>query len=98
MEKDFDPTTMTRANASDVFRMYRRMWGNQTPKGHHMSIRTEVRALENHIRSLSSDTAEQLAIISKAQSYAGDWMITGYDHYMDVLYLVKRRIINVSKG
>jgi hypothetical protein len=62
-----------------------------------MNIRAEVREIEKHVRSLSSDTAEQLEIISKAQSYAGDWMITGYDHYMNIMCIVKRRIISGAK-
>ena len=54
-----------------------------------MSIRTEVRELEKHIQSMTSDKAEQIAIISKAQS-----MVLDKEHELTVLILVKNRIIS----
>ena len=53
-----------------------------------MNIRTEVREVEKHIKSLASTKAEQIAIISKAQS-----MTTDNEHNLTVLAIVKNRII-----
>jgi hypothetical protein len=53
-----------------------------------MNIRTEVRAIESHIKSMTSDKAEQIAIISKAQSLTLD-----NEYYITVLAIVKNRII-----
>lgn len=53
-----------------------------------MDIRTEVRETEKHIKSLSGDKAEQIAIISKAQSLTLD-----NEHNITVLAIVKNRII-----
>lgn len=52
-----------------------------------MDIRTEVREVETHIKSLSGDKAEQIAIISKAQGMTKD------EHSLTVLVIVKNRII-----
>ena len=52
-----------------------------------MEIRTEVRAIEAHIKTLAATQAEQVAIISKAQSLIVD------EHAITVLALVKNRII-----
>jgi hypothetical protein len=56
-----------------------------------MNIRTEVREIEKHIRSLTSDKAEQVAIISKAQSLTID-----NEHNLTVLAIAKKRIINAK--
>jgi hypothetical protein len=53
-----------------------------------MNIRTEIREVEKHIKSLSGDKSEQIAIISKAQS-----MTTDNEHNLTVLAIVKNRII-----
>ena len=53
-----------------------------------MSIRTEVRELEQHIRLLASTKAEQVAIISMAQGLTKD------EYHLAVMAMVKRRIIN----
>lgn len=52
-----------------------------------MKITNEIRALEAHVKSLSSDKAQQIAIISKAQS-----MAIGDEYSITVMALVKRRI------
>lgn len=54
-----------------------------------MSIRTEVREIEKHIKATTSDKAEQIAIISKAQSLTLD-----NEHYITILAIVKNRIIH----
>ena len=54
-----------------------------------MEIRTEVREVEKHIKSLASTKAEQIAIISKAQS-----MTLDNEHNITVLAIVKNRIIH----
>lgn len=54
-----------------------------------MEIRNEVREVEKHIKSLASTKAEQIAIISKAQS-----MTTDNEHNLTVLAIVKNRIIH----
>ena len=51
-----------------------------------MNIRTEIREIEKHIKTLSSNKAEQIAIISKAQSMTKD------EHSLAVLGIAKRRI------
>lgn len=57
-----------------------------------MSIRTEIREIESHVKAMTSDKAEQIAIISKAQSMA---MGTAeQEHYIAVLAIAKKRIIN----
>lgn len=53
-----------------------------------MNIRTEIREVEKHIKSLSGDKSEQIAIISKAQS-----MTLDNEHNLTVLAIVKNRII-----
>lgn len=53
-----------------------------------MQIKTEIREIEKHIKSLTSDKAEQIAIISKAQSLTKD------EHGITVLAIAKKRIIN----
>lgn len=53
-----------------------------------MSIRTEVREVEKHIKSLSGDKYEQIVIISKAQSLTLD-----NEHNIAVLAILKNRII-----
>ncbi len=54
-----------------------------------MNIRTEVREIEKHIKAMTSDKSEQIAIISKAQS-----MTLDNEHYITVLAIVKNRIIH----
>jgi len=54
-----------------------------------MNIRTEIREIEKHIKSMTSDKNEQIAIISKAQS-----MTIDNEHNLMVLAIAKRRIIN----
>ena len=54
-----------------------------------MEIRTEVRAIESHIKSMTNNKAEQIAIISKAQS-----MTLDNEHNITVLAIVKKRIIH----
>ena len=53
-----------------------------------MNIRTEVRETEKHIKSMTNDKAEQIAVISKAQSLTLD-----NEHNIIVLAIVKNRII-----
>lgn len=53
-----------------------------------MNIRTEIREVEKHIKAMTSDKAEQVAIISKAQSVTAD-----NEHNIAVLAVVKNRII-----
>ena len=53
-----------------------------------MSIRTEVREIEKHIKSMApASKAAQIAIISKAQGLTRD------EHSITVLAIVKNRII-----
>jgi len=54
-----------------------------------MNIRTEVREVEKHIKSMTSDKAEQIAIISKAQSLTLD-----NEHNLTVYAIIKNRIIH----
>jgi len=54
-----------------------------------MNIRTQVRELEQHIQSMTSNKAEQIAIISKAQSLTLD-----NEQNIAVLAIVKNRIIH----
>lgn len=54
-----------------------------------MDIRTEVREVENYIKSMSPSPAAQIAIISKAQSLTLD-----NKHALNVLSIVKMRIIH----
>ena len=54
-----------------------------------MNIRTEIREIEKHIKSMTSDKNEQIAIISKAQS-----MTLDNEHNITVLVIVKNRIIH----
>ena len=54
-----------------------------------MSIRTEVREIEKHIKATTGDRAEQIAIISKAQSLTLD-----NEYYIAILSIVKNRIIH----
>ncbi len=54
-----------------------------------MNIRTEIREIEKHVKSMTSDKAEQIAIISKAQSLTLD-----NEHNLAVLIVVKNRIIH----
>lgn len=53
-----------------------------------MSIRAEIREVEKHIKSIANTKAEQIAIISKAQS-----MTIDNEHNLIVLAIVKNRII-----
>ena len=55
-----------------------------------MEIRTAVRELEAHIKQLASTKAEQIAIISKAQSLTLD-----NEYNLTVLAIVKKRIISL---
>jgi len=57
-----------------------------------MEIRKEVREIEKHIKSLSNDKAERIAIISKAQGMTTG-LIESREHYITVLAIVKNRII-----
>jgi len=65
--------------------------GNQPhqTRRYKMNIRIEIREIEKHIKSMTSDKNEQIAIISKAQS-----MTLDNEHYLMVLAIAKRRIIN----
>jgi hypothetical protein len=54
-----------------------------------MEIRTEVRELEKHIASMTSDKNEQITIISKAQS-----LTLENEYNISVLAIVKNRIIH----
>jgi hypothetical protein len=58
--------------------------GNPRP-----NFRQEVREVEAHVRSLSSDKDTQVKIISKAQSLTLD-----NEHNLTVLAIAKKRIIN----
>jgi len=51
------------------------------------SIRTAVREIETHIKSMTGDKSEQLAILSKVQSLTID-----NESNLAVLIIVKRRI------
>lgn len=56
-----------------------------------MTIRSEIRALESHLASMTADPAEQIAIVSKAQS-----LVCGMkdaEHYLAVMSIAKRRVI-----
>jgi hypothetical protein len=53
-----------------------------------MNIRTEIREVEKHIKTLASTKEEQIKIASKAQS-----MTTDNEHNLTVLAIVKNRII-----
>jgi hypothetical protein len=52
-----------------------------------MNIRTEIRQLESHVKTLATTRTEQVAIISKAQSMATT------ERQIAILAIVKRRII-----
>lgn len=51
-----------------------------------MNIRTEIRQLESHVKTMATTKAEQIAIISKAQSLATT------ERQIAILAIVKRRI------
>ena len=53
-----------------------------------MSIRTEIRQIEQHAKQLGSTKAEQIAIITKAQGLTKD------ERSLTILAIAKRRIIN----
>ncbi len=56
-----------------------------------MTIRSEIRALESHLASMTADPAEQIAIVSKAQS-----LVCGMkdaEHFITVMAIVKKRAI-----
>jgi len=57
-----------------------------------MNIRTEIREIEKHIKSMTSDKNEQIAIISKAQGMVGN--VKDAEHYITVMAIAKKRIIN----
>ena len=52
-----------------------------------MTIRDEIREIEKHIKFLAGTKAEQIAIISQAQSMALD-----NEHALTVLAIAKNRI------
>ena len=54
-----------------------------------MSIRTEVRAIEAHIKYLALTAKRAIEIISKAQGLTID-----NEHHLTVLAIVKNRIIH----
>jgi hypothetical protein len=56
-----------------------------------MNIRDEIRQIESHVKQLAATKAEQIAMISKAQS-----MVTS-DYQMAILMIVKRRILRQRK-
>lgn len=56
-----------------------------------MNIRTEIREVEKHIKSIASTKSDQIAVISKAQSLTID-----NEHNLTVLAIVKNRIIRES--
>jgi hypothetical protein len=53
-----------------------------------MSIRTEIRALEAHVKSLVTETAARIAIISITQA-----MVAHDERAINILAVIKRRII-----
>lgn len=53
-----------------------------------MSIRSEVREIEDYINSMSNAKGEKIAIISKAQ-----FLANGDEHSIAFLAIVKNRII-----
>lgn len=53
-----------------------------------MTTRTEVRAIESQIKSMSNDKTEQITILSAAQGMTKD------EHSIIVLVIVKNRIIH----
>jgi hypothetical protein len=57
-----------------------------------MNIRTEIRKTEKHIKSMTSDKNEQIAIISKAQGMVGN--VKDAERYITILAIAKKRIIN----
>jgi hypothetical protein len=54
-----------------------------------MKIANEIRELEAHVKSLSTDKARQLAIISEAQGMARG---SGDEYNMAILIVAKNRI------
>lgn len=54
-----------------------------------MNIRTEVRAIEAHIKWMALTYKRAIEIISKAQS-----MTTDNEHHLTVLAIVKNRILH----
>ena len=53
-----------------------------------MDIRTEVREIEKHTQAMTSDKAEQIAVMSKAQGLTKD------EHSITVLAIAKMRVIH----
>ena len=54
-----------------------------------MNIRTEIREIEKHVKSIAPTKEEQIAVLSKAQS-----LTIGNEHNLAILSIVKRRIIH----
>ena len=57
-----------------------------------MTIRTEIREIEKHIKAIAATKDEQIAILSKAQSLTID-----NERNLAVLAVVKNRIINEAR-
>jgi hypothetical protein len=53
-----------------------------------MNIRTEIRALEAHVKSLVTETAARIAIISFAQA-----QVVNDERSLAILSVMKRRIL-----
>ena len=53
-----------------------------------MNIRTEIRELEKHLKSISSSTAARIAIISFAQA-----QVVNDERSLAILSVMKRRIL-----
>lgn len=51
-------------------------------------MRQAIREIETHIKTMTSDKAEQIAIVSKAQGLTID-----NEYHLAILIIVKRRIM-----
>lgn len=63
-----------------------------------MTFRDKIRTIEKHLKFIVPSPDEQIKIITRAQEYATDWMITGYERDMAILAIIKRRILRKMEG
>lgn len=66
-------------------------YGIPTRKEIEMTIRTEIREIEKHIKTIAETKDEQIAILSKAQSLTID-----NERNLAILAVIKNRIIRAS--
>ena len=59
-----------------------------------MNIRTEIREIEKHLKSLDSTKEGQLKIASVTQGMAADGKFTDNERTIKILAIVKNRIIH----